>query len=430
MTSPLRGTFRSLDIFNYRVWATGAIVSNVGTWMQRTAQDWLVLAELTNKNATAVGVVMALQFGPQLLFLPVSGLAADRLDRRKLLLATQSSMGVLALLLGILTVTGLVRLWHVFVFAFLLGTVSAFDAPARQTFVFDLVGESDLSNAVALNAASFNMARMIGPAIAGLLITAVGTGWVFLINATSFVAVIASLMLLRRGELTPTIATRSTHNGFIDGFRYVRAHPDLFAILLMFFFIGTFGLNFPIFISTMSVTVFHTGARGFGLLSSIMAIGSVGGALVAATRRRPNITVLFAGSAAFGFGFLFAALAPSYWLFGLALIAVGASAQTFTSSANGLVQLSTEPTMRGRVIAILLALAMGTTPIGAPIAGWVADRFGPRWSLGLGAASGLIAAGVAIRYLAKHRHLRVRFVGGLPRFTVDPDAPLIAGPAY
>lgn len=277
MTSPLRGTFRSLDIFNYRVWATGAIVSNVGTWMQRTAQDWLVLAELTHRNATAVGVVMALQFGPQLLFLPVSGLAADRLDRRKLLLATQSSMGVLALLLGILTVTGFVRLWHVFGFAFLLGTVSAFDAPARQTFVFDLVGEVDLSNAVALNAASFNMARMIGPAIAGLLITAVGTGWVFLINAASFVAVIASLMMLRRGELTPTIATRSTHNGFIAGFRYVRAHPDLFAILLMFFFIGTFGLNFPIFISTMAVSVFHTGARGFGLLSSIMAIGSVGG---------------------------------------------------------------------------------------------------------------------------------------------------------
>jgi MFS family permease len=197
----VKGTFRSLESFNYRVWAAGALVSNVGTWMQRIAQDWLVLTQLTHQNATAVGVVMALQLGPQVLFLPFTGFAADHFDRRKLLIATQSAMGALALGLGILIVAGLVQLWQVYVFAFLLGSVTAFDVPARQTFVSDLVGEEHLSNAVALNSTSFNAARMIGPAIAGFLIAMVGSGWVFLINAASFVAVLGSLALLRVGEL-------------------------------------------------------------------------------------------------------------------------------------------------------------------------------------------------------------------------------------
>jgi len=183
---PARGTFRSLEGFNYRTWAGGAIVSNVGTWMQRTAQDWVVLTQLTHNNATAVGVVMALQYGPQVLLLPLTGFAADHLDLRKLLFATQAAMGALALGLGLLTVSGLVELWHVYVFAFLLGCVTAFDAPARQTFVSELVAEADLSNAVALNSTSFNAARTIGPAIAGVLIATVGSGWVFLINAACF----------------------------------------------------------------------------------------------------------------------------------------------------------------------------------------------------------------------------------------------------
>ena len=197
-------TFRSLRTYNYRLWAGGALVSNIGTWMQRTAQDWLVLTQLTDHNATAVGIVMALQFGPQVLLLPLTGFAADHFDRRKLLLATQGAMGVLALSLGLLTVSGLVQLWQVYIFAFLLGCVAAFDAPARQTFVSDLVNESELANAVALNSTSFNAARMIGPAVAGMLIAVVGTGWVFLINAVSYIAVIASLRLLRVHDLVPS----------------------------------------------------------------------------------------------------------------------------------------------------------------------------------------------------------------------------------
>ena len=419
MTSSFKSTFRSLRIFNYRLWAAGAIVSNVGTWMQRIAQDWLVLTELTHNNATAVGVVMALQFGPQMVLLPLTGYAADRLDLRKILIATQTSMGVLALGLGILTITGVVQLWHVYIFALLLGCVTAFDAPARQTFVTELVGEAELSNAVALNSTSFNAARLIGPAVAGVLIARIGSGWVFLLNAASFAAVIASLNFLRVAELHRRLRSASSRGAFVEGFRYVLRRPDLRAALLMFFLIGTFGLNFPIFISTMTVKVFHADASRYGLLSSMMAIGSVSGALLAARRENPRMRILLAGAFVFGVGCALAAVMPTYTLFGVALILVGISVQTFTTSTNSLVQLSTEPEMRGRVLAILLGLAMGGTPIGAPIVGWVADRFGPRWALGVGAAAGIAAASVGLYYLAKHRNLRMHFDTGRPRFAID-----------
>jgi MFS family permease len=415
----VKGTFRSLKNFNYRLWAGGALVSNVGTWMQRIAQGWLVLTQLTHNNATAMGVVLALQSGPHLLLLPLTGFAADHLDRRKLLLTTQAAMGALAFGLGILTISGLVQLWHVYAFAFLLGCVTAFDSPARHTFVADLVGEDDLSNAVALNSSSFNAARMIGPAVAGTLIAAVGSGWVFLINAASFVAVLCSLALLRLNELHPQVRAFRTRGSFVEGFRYVWKRPDLQAILLMLFFIATFGLNFQIFISTMSVTVFHGGASQYGILTSIMAVGTLAGALLAARRERPHFTLLVLGAAIFGAGCALAAFAPAIWLFGMALVVIGVSALTFSNSTNSLMQLSTEPAMRGRVMAIRLAIALGCTPLGAPIVGWVADSFGPRWALGMGAASGLAAAIVGIRYLATYRHLRVRFDGGRLYVSID-----------
>jgi MFS family permease len=415
----MTSTFRSLRNFNYRVWASGAIVSNVGTWMQRTAQDWLVLTELTRHNATSVGIVMSLQFGPQMLLLPLTGYAADHFDRRKLLFATQAAMGSLALCLGLLTITGIVQLWEVYVFAGLLGCVTAFDSPARQTFVSDLVGEADLSNAVALNSTSFNAARMLGPAAAGLLIASVGTGWVFLINALSFVAVLGSLRMLRLSELHLKPRAVRSRGSFVEGFKYVWTRPDLKAALLMLFLIGTFGLNFPIFISTMSVTAFHAGASQYGLLSSTMAIGSVTGALLSARRARPRMALLLGAAAVFGVGCAAAAAMPNYVLFGMALVVIGVSTQTFTTSTNSLVQLSTEPAMRGRVIAILLAIALGGTPLGAPVVGWVADRFGPRWALGVGAASGIAAAFVGLLYLIKYRNFRVFMENGRVRYSVD-----------
>jgi len=419
VSSPLKNTFRSLANYNYRLWAGGAVVSNVGTWMQRVAQDWLVLTQLTHNSASALGVVMALQFGPQILMLPWSGFAADFFDRRKLLMATQAAMGLCALVLGLLTVTGVVQLWHVYVFAFLHGCAAAFDAPARQTFVSDLVGEDDLPNAVALNSTSFNAARMVGPALAGLLIAGVGTGWAFLTNALSFGGVLCSLTFLRIGDLHSNRRAGRAPGGFVAGFRYVWKRPDLRAILLMLFLIGTFGLNFPIFISTMAVTVFHADAGGYGLLASMMAVGTVTGALLAAGRERPRVEYLFIGAAIFAFGCAMAAVMPSYWLFGGALVVIGVSALTITNSTNSLMQLTTEPAMRGRVMAIRIAIALGGTPIGAPIVGWVADRFGPRWALGVAAAAGVAAAIVMLHYLAKHRGLRVRLAGGRVRFSLD-----------
>ncbi|URL60344.1 MFS transporter [Luteibacter flocculans] len=387
--------FRSLKKPNYRLWAAGSLVSNVGTWMQRTAQDWLVLTQLTPHNASAVGTVMALQFGPQLLLLPWTGFAADHYNQRKLLMATQASMGLLALALGLLTLTGIVQLWHVYVFAFLSGCASAFDAPVRQTFVTELVGDADLPNAVALNSTSFNAARMIGPAVAGLVIASVGTGWAFLINGASFVAVLASLFLLRVSKLHAHARARRAKGSMTGGLRYVASRPDLMAMLAMLFLIGTFGLNFPIFISTMAVGVFHADARGYGLLSSIMAIGTVSGALLAAGRDRPEFMSLLVGAAVFGLGCTLAAIAPSYILFAAALVVIGVAALTFTNATTSLMQLSTQPAMRGRVMALRLGVALGGTPIGAPIVGWVADHAGPRWSLGVGAVSGFAAAIVA-----------------------------------
>jgi MFS family permease len=389
--------FRSLSVANYRVWAGGALVSNIGTWMQRTAQDWLVLTELTRHSASAVGIVMALQFGPQFLFLPWTGFVADRFDRRRLLMVTQAAMGVFALLLGLLTITGLVRLWHVYVFAFLSGSVSAFDAPARQTFVADLVGERDLANAVALNSTSFNAARMIGPAVAGLCIAAWGTGWAFVANGLSFLAVLCSLGLIRVPDLHRFERATRRRGNLIEGVRYIAGRGDLTVLMAMLFLIGTFGLNFPIFISTMSVTVFHMGAGRYGLLTSIMAIGTTVGALLAAGRERPRFGHLVGGAFFFGAGLAVAAIVPSFWAFGAILVPIGISALTFTNSSNSYMQLSVEPAMRGRVMAIRLAMVSGVTFIGAPIVGHVADRFGPRWGMVLGAVSCLIAALIGLR---------------------------------
>jgi MFS family permease len=354
---------------------------------------------------------VALQFGPQVLLLPITGFAADHLDRRKLLMATQAGMGLLALGLGILTIAGHVQLWQVFLFAGLLGCITAFDGPARQTFAGDLVGRDHVPNAVALNSTSFNLGRLIGPAVAGVLIALIGSGWVFIINAASFAAVLCSLTFLRVRELHLSARAPWQRGSLVEGFRYVRKRPDLMTILLMTFLVGTFGLNFPIYLSTMSVSVFNVGAGAFGVLTSAMAAGSILGALLAARRARPGIPLLVGAAAGFG-GFLaLAAIMPSYLLFAVLLIAVGVSVQTLMTSATGVVQLLTDAEMRGRVIAILLAVMLGGTPLGALIAGGVTNAFGPRWAMGLGAAGGFAAAGVGLYYLVRFREFPLRQLG-------------------
>jgi len=398
-----RGAFRSFTSVNYRIWACGTLVSNIGTWMQRVSQDWLVLTQLTHNNAIAVGITMALQYGPHVLLLPWTGFAADHFNLRKLLFVTQATSGALAFAVGVLTITHLVQLWHVYVFAFLLGCVTAFDAPARQTFVAELVREEDLANAVGLNSTSFNVARMVGPALAGGLIVAVGSGGVFLINGVSFVAVLVSLLFLRVGALQIVPRAARAPGSLGEGFRYVARRADLRATLLMLLLIGTFGLNFPIFISTMVVHVFHANAGKYGLLTSILAIGTVAGALLAAGRNNPSMRTLLTGALLFGGGCAMAAVSPDVRIFAVALVIIGVAALTFVNSTTSLLQIATAPEMRGRVMAIRLAITVGGTPVGAPIVGWVADHYGPRWALGIGAASGLAAAGIAVHHLSKSR---------------------------
>jgi MFS family permease len=399
--NPLSKAFCALDDFNFRLWTAGGLVSNIGTWMQRVAQDWIVLTQLTNHDATAVGIVTGLQFAPQLLLLPWSGLAADRFNQRKLLMLTQASMGVLATALGVLTISGYVQLWHVYVFAFVFGAAAALDAPVRQTFVGEMVGDEHLPNAVALNSTSFFAAQMIGPAVAGLVIARAGNGWAFLLNGLSFGAVLLSMLLLRVQELRTSARASRGSGGFAEGLRYIWARPDLRSILVMLFLIGTFGFNFPVFISTMAVNVFHTDARGFGLLSSIMAVGTISGALVAAGRDKPKFGTLLLGSGVFGIGCTLAAFAPGYWWFAAALAVIGLAALTFSIATNSMMQLSTKPAMRGRVMAARVGVGLGGMSIGAPIVGWVANHFGPRWSLGIAAVSAFLATLVAVQMMAR-----------------------------
>ncbi|WP_428393416.1 MFS transporter [Lichenicoccus sp.] len=406
MTDASSGALRSLRNYNFRLWSAGSLTSNVGAWMQRTAQDWLVLTELTRHDASAVGLVVACQFGPQVLLLPWTGSAADYIDRRKLLLATQAAMGLLALGLAILTIGGWVRTWHVYVFALLLGCASAFDAPARQTFVADLVGDDDLANAVAINSTSANLARLVGPAIAGLLIAGIGSGWVFAINAASFVAVLLSLALMRTRDLVARDRPERKSGSFVEGLRYVRGRRDLIVLLAMLLVFGALGMNFPIFISTMAASTFHLQARGFGLLTSAMAIGSIAGALLAARRRRPTTALIIGGALVFGCAYATGAVLPTPLLFGAALAVVGAASQTVTTSTTSLVQLSTEPQMRGRVMALLLTIVLGGQPVGAPLVGWIANQFGPRWGVAVGAAAGFITAAIGCAYLALRRRDR------------------------
>ena len=403
--------FRSFAVANYRLWFAGALVSNVGTWMQRIAQDWLVLTQLTDDDATAVGVTMALQFGPQLLLLPVTGLAADRVDRRRLLITTQIAMAVLGFAMAAITLTGVATLWMVYALALALGIAAAFDAPARQTFVSDLVPTTYLSNAVALNSASFNAARLIGPAVAGLLIAAVGVGWVFVINAVTFGAVLLSLAMLRSDAFTAFTRPPRAPGQLLAGLRYVRSRPDIMLVLTGVAILGTFGFNFPIFISAMSRIQFGAGAGEFGVLSSVIAIGSVAGALLSARRERPRLRTITLAAAGFGFSLGAAAVMPDPVSFGVALVLVGFAGLTVMTTANGYVQTTTAPAMRGRVMALYIAIFMGGTPIGAPLMGWVADTLGPRWSLGLGAASGIIAAGIAAVFWIRTRHVRLAWDG-------------------
>lgn len=427
----MSAVFRSLTIRNYRYWFGGALVSNVGTWMQRTAQDWIVLTQLTDHDASAVGIITALQLGPQLVLTPITGAISDRFPRRQVLLVTQTLMGLLSFVLGIWLILGVPSLALVYLIGLVSGVVGAFDTPARQVFVSDLVPRDAVGNAVALNSTSFNLSRLAGPAVAGLLIMVVGSGWVFIANGFTFMAAIAAILLIRPGDFyslpRPAVARdRRGGGGLLDGFRYIRTRSDLMLVMIMIFLIGTFGLNFPVVLSAMITVTFNEDAQAYGVISSVMGVGSVAGALFTASRDRPRLRSIVAGVTGFGLTATGAALAPDLLTFGAALVALGLCSQLVLSGANAYVQVTSAGSVRGRVMAVYMAVLMGGTPIGAPLVGWVANVAGPRWAMGIAGFSGFAAAVVALWWLLLTKHGRVHrnHGGGLRHaFTIDYAEP-------
>ncbi|SDC02909.1 MFS transporter [Nocardioides lianchengensis] len=413
-------TFRSLHNANYRRYAAGAVVSNTGTWMQRVAQDWLVL-QLAVNGGTAVGITTGLQFLPALLLSPLAGVVADRVPKRQLLQVTQVMMAVPAFVLGVLAVTGVAEVWHVYVLALVFGIGTAFDAPARQSFVSEIVSPEDLTNAVGLNSASFNAARIVGPAVAGVLIAALGggaqaTGWVIVLNAVSYLAPILALRGMDASRLAQVEPSRRSRGMIREGLRYVRSRHDLVLVLVIVFVVGTFGLNFQMTSALMATQVFDKGATEYGLLGTFMAVGSLTGALLAARRPVVRLRLVVGAALAFGAVEVVAGVLPSYVAFAVWMPLLGLSALTMITAANTLMQVSTAPALRGRVMALYLMIFMGGTPLGAPVVGWVGETFGARWTLVGGGLITLLGVGVAtIVYLVQEqRRQRVLTPVGAP----------------
>jgi MFS family permease len=403
----LSPTFRALVNPNYRRYLAGSVVSNTGTWMQRVAQDWLVL-QLPGNSGTALGITTGLQFLPVLLLSPYAGVIADRFPKRRLLQLTQLTMAAASLLLAVLAVTGVVQTWQVYVIAFAFGVGSAFDAPARQSFVSEMVGPDELTNAVGLNSAAFNVARILGPGLAGLMIGALGggvtaTGWVILINAASYAAVIWQLQRMDPRLLHTTELRPRTPGMLLEGVRYIRSQPKMVMILIMVFFAGTFGMNFQITSALMATQVYGKGAGEFGILGSAMAVGSLTGALLAARRTRIRMRLLVMAALGFGAAEVVAGLLPSYVAFALFAPVIGLCTLTLLNSANATMQLESDPALRGRVMALYMTIVMGGTPLGSPIIGWIGEHLGARWTLISGGLLTMLGVLVAVLVLA---HLR------------------------
>jgi MFS family permease len=407
-------TFSSLANRNYRRYLGGQSISLIGTWMQTVAQSWLVL-QLTH-SGTAVGLLVAMQTLPVLLLGPYGGAVADRVDKRRLMIMLQAAMGVLALILGVLTVTGVVQVWEVFVLAFLLGLNNTFENPARQSFVLEMVGPGELRNAVSLNSVLVNAARAVGPAVAGIIIALGGTGICFLLNAASFVAVVVTLMRLDVSQLSPTPLTQRAKGQVREGLAYVARTPELGGPLLMMALVGCLAYEFQVVLPVVAEHTFHGSAAAYGFMSAAMGIGAVFGGLHVAARGKIGLPALTRSALIFGIVIALAAAAPVLWLELVALALVGGASVGFLSKGNSTLQLTATPSMRGRVMALWAVAFLGSTPIGGPVAGWIADDFGGRAGLVLGACACLVAAGFGALATARSR-----------RATEATDTPVAGG---
>nr|WP_234347350.1 MFS transporter [Streptomyces specialis] len=424
MTSTAKiSTFSSLRVRNYRIHFLGSAISNVGTWMQRIAQDWLV--HTLTGSAAAVGVTTALQFLPMLLFGLYGGVLADRFDKRKLLFGTQAALGLTGLTLAALTLGGVVNVWHVYVLAVVMGLATVVDNPARHAFVSEMVEPHLLRNAVSLNSANFQSARLVGPAVAGVVITTVGGGWAFLYNGLSFLAPIAGLLLMRTAEMFPARRAPRAKGQLREGLAYVGARPALLWPIVLIGFVGTFGYNFPIWLVAFTDRVFDAGAGTYGLLNSLIAAGSVAGALLAARRGSRRMRFTVAAAALLGVLLMVAAAAPAFVVFAALMPLVGLVAMTFQVTVNASVQLASDPAMRGRVISLMMMVFVGGTPFGAPLMGWLTDEFGARIGLlagGAVCAASAVAVGLVLARIGGLR-LRVSLRPGDRGVTLVPRDP-------
>jgi MFS family permease len=412
-----RTTFASLSVANYRRYYAGQSISLIGTWMQMTAQSWLVLT-LTH-SSTAVGIVIALQTLPVLLLTPYGGVIADRSDKRRIMIALQSAMGVQALILGLLTVTGNVRVWEIGALALVLGLNNAFENPARQSFMLEMVGAEHLRNAVSLNSVLVNLARTVGPAVAGILIATVGEGVCFLANAASFVAVVASLTTMDRTSLSPSPPAPRARGQLREGFAHIRRTPELGVPLLMMAVVGCLTYEFQVSLPVMASRGLHAGATGFGFMTAAMGTGAVIGGLGLAARGKTGLLPLVIAAWGFGIAVGLAALAPSLGFELAALALTGAASISFMATGNSTLQLSAEPSMRGRVMSLWFVAFQGSTPIGGPIIGWMMAVLGARAGLGIGAVTCIL---VGLAGLAA-----LRRVPGRPSTAREVAEPVTAG---
>jgi len=399
--------FASLRLRNYRLFFWGGLISNIGTWMARIAQTWLVLTILTDHSASAVGYVTGLQFLPMVLFGAWGGAVADRFPKRIILVWTQVLLALNAATLALLVVFNVTELWHVYVLAFLQGVVTAVDNPTRQAFASEMVPPELLPNAVGLNSTSFNGARLVGPAVAGLMIAVAGVGPSLLINAFTFIPVILALLAMDPSQLTPAPIRRG-RGSVREGIRYVAGRPDIQLVMFIVFMLGTFGMNFQLTNALMSTEAFGKGVEEYGIVGSVMAIGSLGGALLAARREKPRLRYLLGAMGLFSLCTLFVGLAPNFLFYTLMLIPTGLSALTVMVTANSMIQLSVAPEVRGRVMALYMAVFMGGTPVGSPVIGWIGETFGARWTILIATVTCGIAVVVATIYVMRTDDIRVR----------------------
>lgn len=435
--------FRSLTILNYRIWFVGALVSNLGLWIQRIAQDWLVLTVLTHNSGIATGVTTGLQFLPQLFMAPIAGALSDRYSKQLILKWTQALMGATALLQGILVFTNTINLPWVFGLAFLLGIISAIDSPARQAFVSELVDRDHIANAVSLNSVSFNAARLIGPAFSGVLIQQVGIGWAFIVNVVTFIAMLAALQMLHQNDFIPVIVKKAQNLTLKAGMAYVKSRSDIVMLMCMISLVSGIALNFQVTVGLVARVIFDKNAADYGLLNTALALGSLSGALFGARVRTPRIRTIVIAAAGLGAGMTIAGFATSYWVFAVFLVLCGYCTLRMLNTANAYIQLTTEPEFRGRVMAIYLAVFLGATPIGSPLVGWLGTVFSPRWSFWVGAIASFLGVIIALTWALRNgrisawqlvpgrawlrRITRGRTVS-VPSHAVDPDETIYAHP--